>query len=129
MQNNNRDTLHTNDDENGGFTLPGGLEKLTTNMKRAVIELYERIPEERRAAFKTALRDHGQDLLSGETARGALIGFVAGLVLDVLPLGLLTGVDNWKEIGLLAGAAWGYLSSREKRRLAEWYATHVPASS
>ena len=90
-----------------------------TETKELFLQLRERIPPEKRAAFVASVSTRLRELASGNTLHYTLLGGLAGYLVSHLPLvGMLTH-HHETEIGAALGAWVGLTRDHEERRRRE----------
>jgi hypothetical protein len=91
--------------------------KLTTEVRNFLLRIKQIVPQEKQEQFARNIRLHFEavemDDLAGCTIAGALLGSLC----EILPLDVLTGVDDWVEIGAALGAWIGYARSSKERQI------------
>ena len=84
--------------------------------KRALLNMANRIPAERRERFTQAVSVRLDSLQSENTLYGALAGAALGAIMEALPgVETITGIDDWVEVGAALGAWVGYKKDRRQR--------------
>lgn len=94
--------------------------KINEQLKDLLLEIHNRLPPEKRADFAQRIRERFRNLqfhdLAGYTITGALLGAIC----EILPLDMITGIDDWVEVGAALGATVGCaLTSRRRQVLKE----------
>jgi hypothetical protein len=91
--------------------------KLTHDLESFLLRIRGILPANKREQFSRNIRIHFEKLamddLAGCTIAGALLGSAA----ELLPLDMITGVDDWVEIGASLGAWVGYARSSKERQI------------
>ena len=88
---------------------------LPENMRNIIEALKTKVPVEKRAEVAAKLRDRLSKIDVSGTVEGALYGALAGAVLDILPLGKVTGIDDFTAIGAAIGAYVGHRKESKKK--------------
>ena len=88
---------------------------LPENLQNIVDALKTKVPAEKRQEVVQKLRDRLSKIEVSGTVEGALYGALAGAVLDILPLGRLTGIDDFTAIGAAIGAYIGHRKESKKK--------------
>jgi hypothetical protein len=91
--------------------------KLNHDLKAFLVRLKEKVPAEKREEFARNIRTHLEAIEIDDLAGYIIAGALAGAILDVLPLGYITGVDDWVEVGAAVGGLVGYLRTSQQRRM------------
>jgi hypothetical protein len=91
--------------------------QITTELKNFLIRVRQMLPKDKREQFARNIRLHFEtiemDDLAGWTISGALVGSLC----EILPLDMITGVDDWVEVGATLGACVGYARSNKERKI------------
>lgn len=91
--------------------------KINTELKAFLVRLKERVLAEKREEFARNIRTHLEAIEIDDLAGFVIAGSVAGAFCELLPLDVITGVDDWVEIGAAVGGLIGYARTSQQRRL------------
>ena len=91
--------------------------KINGQLKALLVRLKEKLPPEKREEFARNMRTHLEAIEIDDLAGFVIAGSVAGAFCELLPLDVITGVDDWVEIGAAVGGLVGYARTSQQRRL------------
>lgn len=91
--------------------------KLASDLERFLVRVKGILPSDKREQFARNIRLHFEKLTMDDMAGCTIAGALLGSAAELLPLDVVTGVDDWVEIGAALGAWVGYARSSRERQL------------
>ena len=86
-------------------------------IQRLLLRLKQIVPPDKQQQFARNIRFQLENLAFDDLAGCTIAGALLGSLCELLPLDVLTGVDDWVEIGAALGAWVGYARSSRERQM------------